>query len=166
VAGLRADVEVGFHRLVDEAAPDLADRLRTAVRTSPIRGIPGLPRIRRRVHGAGWVLVGDAASTTDPASAHGITAALRDAELAARAIDESIRHPLRGRSAFAGYAAARDRWRRIDDLAWDMASYRWDAARLLELQAAFGEELVREARTVAASGTWSGVPAVDGADAA
>jgi menaquinone-9 beta-reductase len=166
VACLREDVERGFRTFLREAAPDLADRIGSAAPESPIRGTPGLPRIRRTAHGPGWVLVGDAASTTDPASAHGITAALRDAELAARAIDEAVRHPTRARAALAGYEAERDRWRLIDDIAWEMATYEWDAARLLELQAAFGQELVREARTIATLDVWAGVAASDEADAA
>lgn len=166
VAGLRSDLETGFRTFLGEAAPDLADRIGCAAPESPIRGTPGLPRIRRTAHGPGWVLVGDAASTTDPASAHGITAALRDAELAARAIDEALRRPVGVRAAFAGYEAERDRWRRIDDIAWEMATYQWDATRLLELQAAFGEELVREARAIAALDDWAGVAAGDEADAA
>jgi menaquinone-9 beta-reductase len=165
-AGLRDDLDTGFRTFLREAAPDLADRIGSAAPGSPIRGTPGLPRIRRTAHGSGWVLVGDAASTTDPASAHGITAALRDAELAARAIDEALRHPTGTRAALAGYEAERDRWRRIDDIAWEMAAYRWDAARLLELQAAFGQELVREAQSMAGLEAWAGASLDSGADAA
>lgn len=165
VAVLRDDLETGFRTFLSEAAPDLADRIGSEAPDSPIRGMPGLPRIRRSAHGPGWVLVGDAASTTDPVSAHGITAALRDAELAARAIDEVLRRPVGARAALAGYEAERDRWRRIDDIAWEMAAYRWDATRLLELQAAFGEELVREAHTMSALDVWAGVAAGDEAAA-
>jgi flavin-dependent dehydrogenase len=165
VAGVRHDGERGFRTFLGEAAPDLAARIVGAAPSSPIRGVPGLPRIRRRAHGPGWVLVGDAASTTDPVSAHGITAALRDAELAARAIDEMLRHPRQPAAALAAYDDERDRWRLIDDIAWEMAGYRWDAVRLLELQAALGEELVREARTMAALDAWAGAPRSD-ADAA
>jgi flavin-dependent dehydrogenase len=38
-----------------------------------------------RPHGPGWALVGDAGYWKDPISAHGLTDALRDAELLARA---------------------------------------------------------------------------------
>ena len=165
-AGLRDDLETGFRRFLREAAPDLAERVSGSAPGSAIRGTPGLPRIRRTAHGPGWVLVGDAASTTDPVSAHGITAALRDAELAARAIDEALRHPIGARATLVGYEAERDRWRRIDDIAWEMAAYRWDAARLLELQLAFGQELVREAQSMAALGAWARAKFDSGADAA
>jgi flavin-dependent dehydrogenase len=40
----------------------------------------------RRPFGPGWALVGDAGYFKDPLTAHGITDALRDAELLARAI--------------------------------------------------------------------------------
>ena len=56
----------------------------------------------RRAWGPGWALVGDAGYFKDPITAHGITDALRDAELLARAI-------VRGTDgALAGYQAARD----------------------------------------------------------
>jgi hypothetical protein len=37
-----------------------------------------------------------------------------------------------------------------------MASYQWDAATLLDLQATFAAELVREAQGVAAMPAWPG----------
>ena len=44
----------------------------------------------RRPWGPGWVLVGDAGYWKDPITAHGITDALRDAELVATAIVQSL----------------------------------------------------------------------------
>ena len=46
----------------------------------------GPPGYLRRPWGPGWALVGDAGYWKDPISAHGLTDALRDAELLARAI--------------------------------------------------------------------------------
>ena len=46
----------------------------------------GLPGYLRRPWGPGWALVGDAGYWKDPISAHGLTDALRDAELLARAV--------------------------------------------------------------------------------
>ncbi|MFO1026115.1 MAG: hypothetical protein U1E70_13070 [Acetobacteraceae bacterium] len=40
----------------------------------------------RQASGPGWALVGDAGYFRDPITAHGITDALRDAELLARAV--------------------------------------------------------------------------------
>ena len=47
---------------------------------------PGVPGYLRRPWGPGWALVGDAGYWKDPISAHGLTDALRDAELLARAV--------------------------------------------------------------------------------
>ena len=44
------------------------------------------PRLRPPRLGPGWALVGDAGYWKDPISAHGLTDALRDAELLARAV--------------------------------------------------------------------------------
>jgi flavin-dependent dehydrogenase len=61
-----------------------------------------MPGYLKRSHGPGWALVGDAGYFKDPATAHGITDALRDAELLARAI-------LDGRPrALASYQRERD----------------------------------------------------------
>ena len=151
---LRSDLDRNYLRFVAEAAPDLAARLATATRTSPVRGTPGLPGFVRQSHGPGWVLVGDAGCTNDPASAHGITAALRDADLAARAIDAGFRDPAAAREAMQAFDEGRDRSRPLYDLGWAMASYEWDAPTMLDLQARFSVELVREARETADLPTW------------
>jgi 2-polyprenyl-6-methoxyphenol hydroxylase-like FAD-dependent oxidoreductase len=146
---LRRDVDRNYLRFVAEAAPDLAARLARATRTSPVRGTPGLPGFVRRAHGPGWVLVGDAGCTNDPASAHGITAALRDAELAAVAIDAGIRDPATAEEALQAFEAARDRSRPLYDLGWAIATYEWDAPTVLELLTRFSVELIREAQETA-----------------
>jgi flavin-dependent dehydrogenase len=151
---LRSDLDRNYLRFVAEAAPDLAARLATASRTSPVRGTPGLPGFVRQAHGPGWVLVGDAGCTNDPASAHGITAALRDAELAARAIDAGLRDPATAQEAMQAFQATRDRSRPLYDLGWAMASYEWDARAMLDLQARFADELVREAQETSDLPTW------------
>jgi flavin-dependent dehydrogenase len=153
---LRQDLDANYLRFIDECAPDLAARLSTACRTSPVRGTPGLPGFLRRPYGPGWMLVGDAGCTADPASAHGITAALRDAELAAIAIDVGLRNPKLTDHAAQAFHTARDRSRPLYELGWAMASYEWDAATLLDLQATFAAELVREAQEVAAMPPWPG----------
>lgn len=56
------------------------------VRVGAFRGTSGLPGFLRQPSGPGWTLVGDAGYTKDPVSAHGLSAALRDAELCARTV--------------------------------------------------------------------------------
>jgi flavin-dependent dehydrogenase len=152
-----ADVDRGYSTLLAQAAPDLAARLRGASRTSAVRGTPGLPGALRRPHGPGWVLVGDAGVVKDPASAHGITAALHDADLAARAIDTALREPALADDAMRAFHHARDvHARPLYDLGWAMASYEWDAAELVDLQIRFAAALVDEAVEVERRATGAG----------
>jgi 2-polyprenyl-6-methoxyphenol hydroxylase-like FAD-dependent oxidoreductase len=69
-------------------APQLAERIRAgkAPATADTRTFRGQPGFLRRGWGEGWALVGDAGYFKDPLSAHGMTDALRDAELLARAL--------------------------------------------------------------------------------
>lgn len=64
---------------------DLAERLREAPGALALRAFPGMRGQVRCPVGPGWALVGDAGLFRDPATAHGITDALRDAESLVRA---------------------------------------------------------------------------------
>ena len=90
-----------FLDLLSKAAPDLAEQVARAGQ-STLSGFPGQPGFFRRAHGPGWALVGDAGYFKDPLTAHGITDALRDAELLATAIDEG------SDDALADYQEQRD----------------------------------------------------------
>ena len=77
-------------------------------RATGVRHVRGRPAHLRQASGPGWALVGDAGYWKDPLSTHGMTAALRDAELLARAV-VSAPHPGAAQlSALAGYTADRD----------------------------------------------------------
>jgi flavin-dependent dehydrogenase len=90
-AGGRAESRVaGFDALVETISPALASRLRTARRTSLVRGAVGLPNQVRQAHGPGWALVGDALYHRDPITGHGLSDAYRDAELLANALDDHL----------------------------------------------------------------------------
>lgn len=96
------DAEAGFAAVLAETAPGLAEETRAARRDGKLRVFAGLPGFLRRPFGPGWALVGDAGYFKDPCTAHGITDALRDAELLARAV-------LAGTpAAFADYHDLRD----------------------------------------------------------
>ena len=77
--------------VIAEGTPQLAERLRRASPPPGTRTWPGQPGYIRRSHGPGWALVGDAGYFKDPLSAHGLTDALRDAELLARAVSDGLR---------------------------------------------------------------------------
>ncbi len=104
-----------------------------------------MPALLRRAVGPGWALVGDAGSFKDPLTAHGITDALRDAELLARAVVDG------SPAAFAEYAATRDALTLpLLRVAEEIAAYRWDTPRIKELlraeSAAMKPEVARAAR--------------------
>jgi hypothetical protein len=104
-AGVGADVltEDAFN----ETDPDLAARL-AATPPPPTRTFTGRRGYVRRSSGPGWALVGDAGYFKDPLSAHGLTDALRDAELLARAITALVIDGADEADALAGYQTARD----------------------------------------------------------
>ena len=80
-----------FRELLSQVAPGLAagseSRSKRRSEQSRLHGFPGHAGFFRHAHGPGWALVGDAGYFKDPITAHGITDALRDAELLASAID-------------------------------------------------------------------------------
>jgi 2-polyprenyl-6-methoxyphenol hydroxylase-like FAD-dependent oxidoreductase len=67
-------------------APQLTERLRVGTAPRTTRTFRGHTGFLRRAWGEGWALVGDAGYFKDPLSAHGMSDALRDAELLARAL--------------------------------------------------------------------------------
>jgi flavin-dependent dehydrogenase len=105
-----------FHRDLEanvlstfDAAGDLGERARDAVRAERFRSTPDLPNRVRVSHGDGWALVGDAGLVMDPITGRGIDHGLRDAELAARAVTDGLSGQQSMRRALAGYERERDR---------------------------------------------------------
>jgi flavin-dependent dehydrogenase len=90
------------------------------------RYFPGLRGYLRRAYGPGWALVGDAGYFKDPITAHGITDALRDAELLAHAVERGL--GLRDEAAhLAAYQAERDRLSLpLFEVAQEIAGFEWD----------------------------------------
>ena len=100
----------------------------------------------RRSWGRGWALVGDAGYFKDPLSAHGLTDALRDAELLARAIDAVVLDGVDERDALACYQARRDALATaLFDVVDVIAGHRWTDSEiptlLLQLNAAMADEV-------------------------
>jgi flavin-dependent dehydrogenase len=97
----------------------------------------------RRAWGDGWALVGDAGCFRDPLTAHGITDALRDAELLARAVVAG------GPAALAGYQEIRDRAATtFFDLSDRVASFEWELEELKALHKALAAEMAAETELV------------------
>jgi 2-polyprenyl-6-methoxyphenol hydroxylase-like FAD-dependent oxidoreductase len=93
--------------ILSETDPDLAGRL-AAMKRPAMRTFTGVRGYLRRAWGPGWALVGDAGYFKDPLSAHGLTDALRDAELLARTLVSALCDGAEERGALAGYQATRD----------------------------------------------------------
>jgi flavin-dependent dehydrogenase len=99
-----------YASLLAEASPEVAERVLAGRPEGRARRFRGRPGLVRRPWGPGWVLVGDAGYWKDPISAHGITDALRDAELAAHAIVGTLGSPEADESTWLGaYRDDRDR---------------------------------------------------------
>ncbi len=79
-----------FTTQLESAAPELADRLRTGRRVSPVAGMLRMSNHLRRAHGQGWALVGDAGYHRDAVTGHGLSDAYRDAELLALAVHQAL----------------------------------------------------------------------------
>jgi flavin-dependent dehydrogenase len=126
----RLGQERAFEVLLDQADPGASERLRTATEVGRLRGWRGLPGYLRRPWGPGWALVGDAGYFKDPITAHGLTDALRDAELVAEATLAALSDHEHGARAMAAYERTRDQ---LSEQLWaateQVAGYRWDADR-------------------------------------
>jgi flavin-dependent dehydrogenase len=126
-------------------SPSFADRLDAARPVEPVRGFGGHRGFIKRSTGPGWALVGDAGYFKDPLTAHGITDALRDAELLARAIMKG------SAEALADYQRTRDDLSRsLFELTDEIASFAWTDDSLQSLHRAFSSEMSREVRALAA----------------
>jgi len=142
----RRQLPLGLHELyyavLGEVAPDAADVVATQDPVR-IRGFAGHRGFLRRSWGPGWALVGDAGFFRDPITAHGITDALRDAELLADAIVRG------GEEELASYQATRDAVARpVLDVTDRIASFDWSLEDLQELHLEFSRRMNDAAKVV------------------
>jgi 2-polyprenyl-6-methoxyphenol hydroxylase-like FAD-dependent oxidoreductase len=147
--GFRAAVRGGpapaYRRLVRQAAPAFDAMLGAARQVEPVRGFGGHPAFIKQSTGPGWALVGDAAYFKDPITAHGITDALRDAELLARAVTTGTA------AALAEYERTQlDLSQRLLEITDEVASFQWSDSEVKVLHKAFSSEMSREVRVLAA----------------
>lgn len=126
--------DAGFSAAFRLAAPDQVERLGDIRRVGRFHGWPGSPGFLRRPWGPGWALVGDAGYFKDPISTHGMTDALRDAELTAEAILAVLGGRRGERAAFSAYHARRDQVsRRLFQVVDEISSYDWDGGTAMAL---------------------------------
>jgi 2-polyprenyl-6-methoxyphenol hydroxylase-like FAD-dependent oxidoreductase len=127
-ATFRGDVARGFLRVLKAVSPELRANVDRGTMVGRLRGFAGAPGYLRQCHGAGWALVGDAGYFKDPLTAHGITDALRDADLLSRAIVDGGTHMLES------YQRDRDALSRpLMHITDKIASFAWNLGEVREL---------------------------------
>jgi flavin-dependent dehydrogenase len=104
---VRADPEAQMMAVID-TVPALVERVRAGQRAERIYGATQLPNFLRKPYGHGWALVGDAGCHKDPVRALGICDALRDAELLAAALMDTLSGARSEEAALTGYESRRN----------------------------------------------------------
>lgn len=146
---LGGDPGRAFAALLPEAAPEVSALYPAGERSGRLRGYAGVAGFLRRPWGPGWALVGDAGAYRDPLSAHGITDALRDADLLAEAVAESLGGG--GPAALAEYERRRDELALpIARLTDEVAAFRRTMPELREVLVALSKAMGREVDALAA----------------
>jgi flavin-dependent dehydrogenase len=129
-----AGVEGAFAALLQAAGPRLLDRVADSTVVGRTHGFSGVAGHVRRSHGPGWALVGDAGYFKDPATAHGMTDALRDAELLARAVLLAPDSVAARAAALREYQATRDRLSaQLFEATERVAAFDWDLGEVRRL---------------------------------
>ncbi len=127
-------LEAAFRLLLAEAGPEVAKSIGDQTPVGRLRGFPGVAGYLRSSAGPGWALVGDAGYYKDPITAHGITDALRDAELLARAVLEAPAGGRRQIDALREYEDTRNQLsEELFHVTERIAGYNWDLVELREL---------------------------------
>ena len=146
-AGSRVEA---FGQLLERSAPELAERLRQARRTSPVQGMLRQPNQLRQAFGPGWALVGDAGYYRDAITAYGISDAFRDAELLAVALDRALHGNDEEITALAAYQQQRDQaLAEIFEITCRLAAYP-PVPRFVELQKQLSASIDKDAASLAA----------------
>lgn len=126
-----------FADVIARSAPDIAERLPRAKLDGKLRFFPGMRGFLRQPYGDGWALVGDAGYMTDPITAHGITNALRDAEILACTITHG--------DTLDRYQIARDDLSmKFFEVSDRVASLQWDIPTVQQYHRIMSQEMNRE----------------------
>ena len=137
--GRRDGLEGLYRDVLGEVSVELAGRVAESDGPGKLKAYAGTAGFLRRAAGAGWALVGDAGYFRDPITAHGITDALRDAELLARAVVDG------SDGALTSYQEARDELvKGLLDVTGRIASFDWDLDEAKELHLTLSREMNAE----------------------
>ena len=128
-----------FVQSLSKTDPELASAVQSSKRVGKLYPFPGLTSFIRQSWGRGWALVGDAGVFKDPLTAHGITDALREAEMLANAVvagsDIALRRYQMERDSFAA---------ELLELSDEISSFDWDLDRVKLLHYRLSKLLNRE----------------------
>jgi flavin-dependent dehydrogenase len=138
-----AERETAFHEMVAKCAPDVGVRLSPEQLVGKLYFFGGMRGYLRQPYGRGWALVGDSGYMSDPITAHGITNALRDAQLLSRVIIDGI--------GLSEYQTARDDLSlKFFELSDRVASLDWDIAEVQQYHRMMSQEMGREEEALVA----------------
>lgn len=158
VGEFRDDPEEAFFRQATAGHPRIGEAVRRGRRVSSFRGTSGIPGFLRQPFGPGWALVGDAGYTKDSISAHGISDALRDSELCARAIDATLIDPEAERDYMSRYRGRRDRLSvSLLEQSSKLGGYQWSTAEASELMRGISVSVRQECEAMLHLPEWRGV---------
>lgn len=136
---LRHGIEALYQDALASVSPELASAVAEGDGPGRLRAFAGASGFLRRASGPGWALVGDAGYFRDPITAHGITDALRDAELLARAVAQGTD------DALTNYQVARDQCvRGLLDVTDRISSFDWDLNQVKECHLTLSREMKAE----------------------
>jgi len=141
----RHGADAAFDSLLDGLPAPIRDVVRAGGEAGRLHGWRGVPGHVRRSYGPGWALVGDAGYFKDPITTHGLTDALRDAELLSDAVLAEAMGPS-PEVALADYEATRERLSRdLVEVTESVCRYDWDGdqirALLRRVSSAMSDEL-------------------------
>lgn len=126
--GRKARTGADLAQFVRAANPECGAQVGAAVLHGRLTGFQGQKGFTRRSWGQGWALVGDAGYFKDPLTAHGISDALRDAEILSSAVLENTT------AALAEYQYMRDALcAEFFEITDQIASLNWDLAQLQDM---------------------------------
>ena len=135
----RDDRTAAFREALRQADPALPTLVAGPRPDGPLCVFAGRKGFLRQAFGPGWALVGDAGYFKDPLTAHGITDALRDAELLANASTTGTT------AAFADYAATRDALSMpLFEVSDAIAALDWDLDQIRALHQTLNHAMKRE----------------------
>ena len=133
------DLDAVYGEVLAATDATLAGRVAAAEREGKLHPFPGRAGFIRQAWGPGWALVGDAECFKDPITAHGMSDALRDAELLAQAVVAGTDE------AYSAYQATRDAFAgEFLDLSDEIASFDWDFDRIKVLHHRLSRLMGRE----------------------